>query len=135
MMPPRSLPAAALLAALALPAAAQSGGSLMGCPATGLDVLAATGGAALGCACWQPAPGPVWGTDVYAGESAVCAAALHAGVIARPAGGAIRVEPAPAPARFAGSARHGIASETRGQSAWSFRIEPHRGGYGVAPGR
>ncbi|HYF08048.1 MAG TPA: LCCL domain-containing protein [Acetobacteraceae bacterium] len=128
-------PVALLLLSLASPALGQSGGSLMGCPATGADLLALTQGQPMGCACWQPGSGPVWGTDLYAAESAICAAALHAGVIARPTGGPVRVVPAPGQARYTGSARNGIVSADRGASAQSFRFERNTDRYGVPPGR
>lgn len=116
--------------AAALPAAGRTqpaAGSLIPCPETGASFEG-------GCACWSPRAAPVWGTDVYAAESAVCAAALHAGVIAR-AGGTVRVVPAPGQPRYAGSARNGIASQDRGASARSFRVERYTENYGVPPAR
>lgn len=117
---------AAILAA-ATPAPAQpAGGSLIPCPETGLFEGP--------CACWSPRAAPVWGTDVYAEESAICAAAVHAGAITT-RGGTLRVVSAPGQARYAGSTRNGIASADRGASARVFRVERADGRYGVPPGR
>lgn len=107
-----------------------AGGSLMPCPETASAWLPENGG----CACWAPRPAPVWGTDVYTAESAICAAALHAGVI-RSSGGTVRVIAAPGQASYAGSTRNGVTSEAHGAAPRSFRIERYQGGYGTPPSR
>lgn len=111
-------------------AAQPAGGSLMPCPATAEAWLPENGG----CACWAPRPAPVWGTDIYTAASAICAAALHAGVIP-PSGGTVRVIAAPGQASYAGSARNGVTSEPHGAAPRSFRIERYQGGYGTPPNR
>ena len=70
------------------------------------------------------AEGPLWGTDVYTGDSSVACAAMHAGlakagetVVLR----AVVVEPPP---RFAGSQRHGVTSHDFERYGTAFRLEP-----------
>ena len=110
-----------------MPLAQTAGGSLIPCPET-------AGGFEGACACWAPRAAPVWGTDLYTTDSAVCAAALHAGVIGT-AGGTVRVIPAPGQPRYVGSTRNGIASADHGAAARSIRLERNTAGYGVPPGR
>ena len=65
----------------------------------------------------------VYGTDIYTGDSWVCGAAIHAGVITSD-GGAIRVVGLPGQDDYEGSTRNGVTS-----SSWSlgdessFRVE------------
>jgi hypothetical protein len=54
--------------------------------------------------------GPVWGTDVYTGDSSVASAVLRVVV----------VEP---PERFEGSLRHGVASRDYARYDTAFRFE------------
>lgn len=100
---------------LAVPAAAQVPGSLPTCPGAG-------SGFTMRCLCWGAGNGPVWGSGIYAMESSVCAAARHAGVIGE-AGGAVRVVPMAGLASYRGSYRNGIASQDKGASRQSFRVE------------
>ncbi len=117
---PRPLP---LLALLLLPGLASAQGSLMPCPET----LDAAGAFPLGdCACWGPLPGPVWGSGPYTSDSAICAAALHAGVLT-PAGGTLRVVTEPGRQSYEGSARNGITTLPHGPAARSFRVERRDG--------
>lgn len=104
-----------------------AGGSLMPCPDT-------AGGFEGACACWAPRAAPVWGTDLYTTDSAVCAAAVHGGAIAA-TGGTVRVTGAPGQARYVGSTRNGITSMDHGAAARSVRIERNTAGYGAPPGR
>lgn len=78
------------------------------------------------CSCTPEAiaaSSPVWGTDLYSNDSAVCAAAVHAGVIG-PEGGMVAVVPAPGQPAYRGSTRHGVT--TSNWEAWpnSFTVEP-----------
>lgn len=107
-----------------------AGGSLMPCPETASAWPPENGG----CACWAPRPTPIWGTDVYTAESAICAAALHAGVI-RPSGGTVQVIAAPGQASYTGSTRNGVTSASHGAAPRSFRVQRYDGTYGVPPGR
>ena len=66
------------------------------------------------CHCDETVGGnPVWGTDTYTDDSALCHAALHAGAI-KQAGGVIHVRRAPGLASYLGSTRNGIASRSYG---------------------
>ncbi len=53
---------------------------------------------------------PVSGTDVYTDDSAVCSAAVHAGVIKQAHGGMVTVKLQAEPSSFSASTRHGITS-------------------------
>jgi outer membrane protein OmpA-like peptidoglycan-associated protein len=65
--------------------------------------------------------GAVWGMDVYTGDSSVCRAALHAGVLA-PNGGAVTAIPEPGRGSYAGVTRNGVQSINYGAYASSFRF-------------
>ncbi|XP_023264465.1 macrophage mannose receptor 1-like [Seriola lalandi dorsalis] len=52
----------------------------------------------------------VYGTSVYRGDSNICAAAIHAGVILNDIGGDCTLLKAPGQGFYAGSSRHGITS-------------------------
>lgn len=71
---------------------------------------------ALDCACSAEAAqnGNLWGTDVYTADSALCPAALHAGVIDSP-GGRISVRAAPGRDAYPGSDRNGLQSAPFGR--------------------
>jgi LCCL domain len=53
---------------------------------------------------------PIWGTDTYTDTSAICVAAVHAGIISAAAGGRIRFTVVPPVETYAGSIRNGVAS-------------------------
>ncbi len=63
-----------------------------------------------------PANSPVWGTDVYTHDSAICASAAHAGRILLAVGGPVRFELTPGLDAYEGSSRNGI--ESRPWPAW-----------------
>lgn len=67
--------------------------------------------------------GPLWGTDVYTGDSAVASAAVHAGRVAPGATAVIRVTVVEPPERFAGSLRNGVTSRDYERFDTAFRIE------------
>jgi hypothetical protein len=67
--------------------------------------------------------GSVWGTDVYTDDSALAAAAVHAGALAVGQKGIVRVTILPGQNRYAGSARHGVASGPWETWPGSFRID------------
>lgn len=67
------------------------------------------------------APGTVWGTDVYTDDSAICAAAVHAGVIGT-GGGNVTIEIAAGQAGYQGMVRNGIASRPWQSFLGSFRF-------------
>ena len=66
--------------------------------------------------------GTVWGTDVYTRDSALCAAAAHAGVVGRE-GGEITALEAPGRDIYIGTARNGITSNDYGMYRQSLRFD------------
>jgi len=92
------------------PAAAAIGAAApQACPA---DMTSHAGtGDQLTCTC--PASsnpqGAVWGTDTYTADSAVCAAALHAGAVTR-RGGEVTLRMLPGRPRYPGTTRNGVQS-------------------------
>ena len=79
-------------------------------------------GARLVIACDAVRDGPVWGTDVYTRDSALCAAAAHAGVVGRE-GGEITALEAPGRDIYIGTARNGITSNDYGMYRQSLRFD------------
>lgn len=73
------------------------------------------------CAAGERAVGPVWGTDVYSDDSAVCLAALHSGVITKN-GGEFLVEIQGTVGGFLGSVRNGVSTQSYGEWPGSFRV-------------
>lgn len=64
----------------------------------------------------------VWGTDVYADDSSICAAARHAGAYDGTTSQRIVVEFLPGQAGYQGSERHGITSHHWGMWPRSFAV-------------
>jgi hypothetical protein len=80
-------------------------------------------GATLTCTC--PAgstSGTVWGSGPYTADSAVCAAALHAGAVPQ-AGGAVTVRMLPGRQSYARSSRNGISTMSYGSYDASFHFD------------
>jgi outer membrane protein OmpA-like peptidoglycan-associated protein len=77
----------------------------------------------LPCICSAEATnrGSVWGMDVYTGDSSVCRAAMHAGVIAV-RGGPVTVLPEAGRSAYPGVTRNGVSSSNHGSSRSSFRF-------------
>lgn len=75
------------------------------------------------CSAEAAARGSVWGMDVYTGDSSVCRAALHAGLIGR-GGGAVTVLPEAGRNAYPGVTRNGISSSNFGTYRSSFRFQP-----------
>jgi outer membrane protein OmpA-like peptidoglycan-associated protein len=78
----------------------------------------------LACVCSAEAtnrPGSVWGMDIYTGDSSLCRAALHAGVIAV-RGGRVTVIPEAGRNAYAGLTRNGVSSSNYGAYKSSFRF-------------
>jgi outer membrane protein OmpA-like peptidoglycan-associated protein len=75
------------------------------------------------CTCTADAiaEGGVWGMDVYTGDSSVCRAALHAGVVAK-SGGTVTVVPEAGRAAYPGVTRNGVSSSNHGSFRNSFRF-------------
>ena len=68
------------------------------------------------------AEGPLWGTDVYTGDSSLAAAAVHAGLVKPGETTVIRVASVAPPAQFAGSVRNGVTSHEFGRYGSAFTL-------------
>jgi hypothetical protein len=103
------------------------GGPMRACPAT--MVAYADADQRLDCTCSAEATaraGGLWGSGPYTSDSAICRAALHAGVVTA-AGGPVRLVTtdtrAPQPRRWVGSTRNGVRSADWDDHPWGFRFE------------
>lgn len=67
--------------------------------------------------------GSVWGTDVYTSDSALAAAAVHAGVLKNGQTGTVRVTIVAPPPTFAGTTRNGVTSAGYGPFQGAFKID------------
>lgn len=67
--------------------------------------------------------GPVWGTDIYTGDSSLGVAAVHAGLVKPGDTTVLRVVVVEPPERFEGSLRHGITSHDFERYGSAFRFE------------
>ncbi|HEY8212445.1 MAG TPA: LCCL domain-containing protein [Myxococcaceae bacterium] len=65
---------------------------------------------------------PVWGSDVYTDDSAICPAAVHAGKINTYYGGTAAIEVLSGQPSYTGSARNGVSSLDHGLWTRSFRF-------------
>lgn len=65
--------------------------------------------------------GSVWGTDVYTTDSAICIAAVHAGVIAAN-GGPVKVKMTAGKPNYAGSVRNGVTTNQWAAFDKSFTV-------------
>lgn len=68
------------------------------------------------------ANGPLWGTDVYTGDSSIAVAAVHAGVLKPGESGIVKITVAPPQSGYLGSTRHGVTSHDFGQYGTAYRI-------------
>ena len=68
----------------------------------------------------RTAVGPVWGADVYTDDSAVCAAAVHAGKITFQRGGRVTIETRPGQGQYRGTNWNGVESADYGAWDGSF---------------
>jgi hypothetical protein len=68
--------------------------------------------------------GSLWGTDVYTSDSAVCTAAVHAGVISLAEGGTVLVSYAPGQESYEGTTQNDITSSSWGSYGGSFSVAP-----------
>ena len=76
---------------------------------------------ALACPAGCDVRGPLWGTDVYTHDSAVCLAARHAGIIAEQ-GGNFVITMAPGQGSYEASTRNGVTSARWGNWGKSFSV-------------
>jgi outer membrane protein OmpA-like peptidoglycan-associated protein len=116
---------AAAAPAAAAPTAAPSRPPTMSTASVCPDNFAAyadtTDPVACACSADATARGSVWGMDVYTGDSSVCRAALHAGVVAK-SGGAVTVVPEAGRQVYPGVTRNGVSSSNYGAYRSSFRF-------------
>ena len=66
--------------------------------------------------------GPLWGTDVYTGDSSLAVAAVHAGLVKPGDTVVVKVVSVAPPAQFAGSTRHGVASHDFGRYGSAYSL-------------
>ena len=66
--------------------------------------------------------GAVWGTGPYTGDSSICRAAIHQGLISD-AGGSVRAVSAPGQASYSAGDRNGVATAAYGAYARSFVLK------------
>jgi hypothetical protein len=74
----------------------------------------------------------VWGTTIYADNSSVCSAALHAGAFTYENGAIVTIEHLPGRASYTGSTQNGITSASLGAWPGSFQIIGAENGSDVA---
>lgn len=96
-------------------------GEVRNCAGNGLSLRATPGGVTCRCTRTGVSGGQVFGTDVYSERSAICRAALHAGVVGRD-GGVVRVVSASGRNQYRGSRRNGVTTEQAGPAQYSFRF-------------
>jgi hypothetical protein len=66
--------------------------------------------------------GPLWGTDIYTGDSSLGVAAVHAGLVKVGETAIVKVSVvAPLP-QYQGSMRHGVASHNFGRYGTAYRL-------------
>jgi hypothetical protein len=67
--------------------------------------------------------GPVWGTDIYTGDSMLAPAAVHAGVVKDGESAIIKVTVVAPPNAYQGSARNGVTTADFGRYGMAYRVE------------
>ncbi len=67
--------------------------------------------------------GPVWGTDIYTGDSALAVVAVHAGAVKPGESGIIKVCVTAPLNQYQGSVRNGITSHDFGRYGSAYRVE------------
>jgi hypothetical protein len=67
--------------------------------------------------------GMVWGVDIYTGDSAVAAAAVHAGLVKDGETAIVKVTVVAALNQYAGSTRNGVTSHEFGRFGTAYRLE------------
>lgn len=66
--------------------------------------------------------GPLWGTDVYTGDSSLAVAAVHAGLVKIGESAVIRVVSVMPPQAFSGCVRHGVTSHDFGRYGSAYKL-------------
>jgi hypothetical protein len=70
------------------------------------------------------AEGQVWGTDVYTRDSAMGAAAVHAGLLKPGQSAVLRVTVVPPLESYPGTTRHGVTTSDYGAFPHAWRLSP-----------
>lgn len=68
------------------------------------------------------AAGPLWGTDVYTGDSAISVAAVHAGVVKAGETTVVKIVVEQPLRQYQGSTRNGATSHDFGQYVTAYRL-------------
>ena len=68
------------------------------------------------------AAGSIWGTDVYTGDSAIAAAAVHAGIVKADESAVVKITVEKPLAQYQGSIRNGVTSHDYGQYGTAYRV-------------
>lgn len=66
--------------------------------------------------------GPLWGTDVYTGDSAIGVAAVHAGLVKAGESAIVKISVEHPLPRYAGSVQNGVTSHEFGPFATAYRM-------------
>jgi hypothetical protein len=68
------------------------------------------------------ATGAIWGTDVYTGDSAIGAAAVHAGLVKPGETAVVKVTVVQPLPQYPGTSRNGVTSQAFGQYGTAYRL-------------
>ena len=68
--------------------------------------------------------GMVWGTGTYTGDSALAAAAVHAGAVKEGETAIVKVTVLAPPAQFQGSIRNGVTTHDFGRFGTAYKVDP-----------
>ena len=66
--------------------------------------------------------GPLWGTDIYTGDSSLAAAAVHAGLVKAEETAIVKVTVVAPPQSYQGSVRCGVTSHDFGRYGTAYRL-------------
>lgn len=66
--------------------------------------------------------GPLWGTDVYTGDSTLAVACVHAGLLKPGEAGVVKVIVEHPVTQYQGSIRHGVTSHDFGRYGTAYRV-------------
>lgn len=95
------------------------------CPQDATTARDASGWLQCSCTAEATQNGEVWGFEIYADESSLCRAALHAGEVG-PSGGLIIFQPLPGRAGYDGTTRNGVTARSRSSSEGSIGFSAER---------
>ena len=68
------------------------------------------------------AAGPLWGTDVYTGDSAIAVAAVHAGLVKAGESAIVKISVEHPLPRYAGAVQNGVTSHEFGPYGAAYRL-------------